>query len=365
MRRALVLAIGVALAAAAPAAAASPAAHVWVTTPDGAMKMSDRGSVPFRPGGSDALTISVDPSRRYQTDGGLRRLDHRFLGARALRASTGGRARRRCGACSRRDATGCRSCASRWAPRTSSPAQHYTYDDLPAGADRLRHAALLDRARPHGDPAAAAPGARAQPADQGDRLAVEPAGLDEDEPVADRRAADRRAARSTPPTRATSSSSSRPTGAPASRSSRSRCRTSRRTASRSGYPGMDMPVAQEAKLIEALGPRLRRARAAHEDPRLRPQLVRAPERHRADAARRGSRDRVPDQLLCAGAARWIAGIAFHCYAATRAARPSCTTRSRTRASGSPSARARTAPPTRPRRSSPTRSSGTRATSCSG
>jgi len=66
MRRALVLAIGVALAAAAPAGA-SPAAHVWVTTPDGAMKMSDRGSVPFRPGGSGALTISVDPSRRYQT----------------------------------------------------------------------------------------------------------------------------------------------------------------------------------------------------------------------------------------------------------------------------------------------------------
>ena len=29
----------------------------------------------------------------------------------------------------------------------------------------------------------------------------------------------------------------------------------------SGYPGMDMPVAQEAKLIEALGPALKQARA--------------------------------------------------------------------------------------------------------
>ena len=67
MRRALVLAIGVALAAATPATAGTPpAAHVWVTTPDGAMKLSDRGSVPFRPGASGALTISVDPSRRYQ-----------------------------------------------------------------------------------------------------------------------------------------------------------------------------------------------------------------------------------------------------------------------------------------------------------
>jgi glucosylceramidase len=65
MGRALVLAICVALVAAVPATAAPPpAAHVWVTTPDGAMKMSDRGSVPFRSGGSDALTITVDPSRR-------------------------------------------------------------------------------------------------------------------------------------------------------------------------------------------------------------------------------------------------------------------------------------------------------------
>src|SRR5215207_11201757 len=72
MRRALVLAICAVLGAAVPAAAApAPAAHVWVTTPDGAMRMSDRGSVPFRPGGSDALTITVDPSRAYQTMAGF------------------------------------------------------------------------------------------------------------------------------------------------------------------------------------------------------------------------------------------------------------------------------------------------------
>ena len=62
----------------------------------------------------------------------------------------------------------------------------------------------------------------------------------------------------------------------------------------SGYPGMDLPVAQQAKLIEALGPALRRGRPRHEDPRLRPQLVDASGRHRLDAARRGPRDRVPD-----------------------------------------------------------------------
>jgi glucosylceramidase len=68
---AVVSSLLVALTAAVPAAAAPPAAHVWVTTPDGAMKMSDCGAVDFRPGGSDALTISVDPTRRYQVMDGF------------------------------------------------------------------------------------------------------------------------------------------------------------------------------------------------------------------------------------------------------------------------------------------------------
>ena len=67
--RAFLLAVGFLLVAASPAAAAS--ARVWVTTPDGAEKLHDRGSVAFAPGGSDALTISVDPSRRYQSMDGF------------------------------------------------------------------------------------------------------------------------------------------------------------------------------------------------------------------------------------------------------------------------------------------------------
>src|SRR3954464_62253 len=59
-------AVGASLALATPAAAAATAAHVWVTTPDGAMKLSDRGTVPFHDGPSSALTVTVDPSRGYQ-----------------------------------------------------------------------------------------------------------------------------------------------------------------------------------------------------------------------------------------------------------------------------------------------------------
>ena len=111
----------------------------------------------------------------------------------------------------------------------------------------------------------------------------------------------------------------------------------------SGYPGTDMPVGQEAKLINALGPRCARG-PAHEDPRLRPQLVRAPERHRVHAAGRGPRDRLPVRPAGASAApldrRHRVPLLLR---RPEPRRPRCTTRSRTRRSGSPSARARTAP----------------------
>ena len=78
---------------------------------------------------------------------------------------------------------------------------------------------------------------------------------------------------------------------------------------------MDMPVAQQAKLIAALGPALRDARPKHEDPRLRPQLVGAPRRHRQRRRRaRTPRPSTRPTLLHSAAARWLAGTAFHCYA---------------------------------------------------
>src|SRR3954447_442308 len=61
----IAVALAASLGSAAPAAAA-PTAYVWVTTPDGALKMSDQGTVPFRDGPSSALTVTVDPSRGHQ-----------------------------------------------------------------------------------------------------------------------------------------------------------------------------------------------------------------------------------------------------------------------------------------------------------
>ena len=65
---ALALGLGAVAPSSAPAAAPPPGprAHVWLTTPDQSQTMADRGTVGFHEGGSDLLTITVDPSLRYQ-----------------------------------------------------------------------------------------------------------------------------------------------------------------------------------------------------------------------------------------------------------------------------------------------------------
>ncbi len=49
-----------------PEPSKEPRAQVWLTTPDGSQRLADRGTVAFTKRPSDKLTISVDPSLRYQ-----------------------------------------------------------------------------------------------------------------------------------------------------------------------------------------------------------------------------------------------------------------------------------------------------------
>jgi glucosylceramidase len=58
---------GLAAAPGSAVKATQPSARAWVTTPDGQYRMSNLGQVPFHIGGSKSLTITVDPSRSYQT----------------------------------------------------------------------------------------------------------------------------------------------------------------------------------------------------------------------------------------------------------------------------------------------------------
>src|SRR3954465_2323235 len=129
MRRLVVTALALFACAAAPAAAA-PSAHVWLTTIDRSMQLTDRGSGGFAPGGSGGLTGPADPSRTYQRMDGfgasitdssahvLYRLDskHRAAAMRDLFATD-------------------RLSFLRQPMGASDfvAGPHYTYDDMPAG----------------------------------------------------------------------------------------------------------------------------------------------------------------------------------------------------------------------------------------
>jgi glucosylceramidase len=81
----------------------------------------------------------------------------------------------------------------------------------------------------------------------------------------------------------------------------------------SGYPGMDLPVAQEAKLINALGPALQ---AAGLDTKILGYDHNWSE-HPGDIASTPPGETPETEyaadLLTSSAGRWLAGTAFHCY----------------------------------------------------
>ena len=227
------------------------------------------------------------------------------------------RATRRCATCSARSGDGCRSCASRWARRTSSPAPHYTYDDVPAGADRLR---LRHFSIAH-DRTQILPLLR-QALALNPQLKVigtpwsPPAWMKTNDSL-DRRPADRRPAHLRGLRAATSSSSSRPTrraGVPVY--ARHACRTSRRTATRTATRARTCRSPRRRSSIEALGPALRGARACdtkilgydHNWSEHPNDIANTPPGEDPETEYPYRPARQP------GAARWLAGTAYHCYA---------------------------------------------------
>ena len=158
-------AFGVALALATasltgPAAQAHPPstqAQVWVTTPDRAELLHERAPVTFQRAASDRTTITVDPTHVVPDDGRLRRLDHRLVRERALPAQPGGPRADACASCSTRT-QGIGVSFLRQPVGSSdftAEAEHYTYDDVPAGQTDFALRALQHRARPAAGPAAA------------------------------------------------------------------------------------------------------------------------------------------------------------------------------------------------------------------
>ncbi len=306
--RAIVLAVGFLLAAVSPAAASS--ARVWVTTPDGAEKMHDRGTVDFHPGGSSALTVSVDPSRRYQSMDGF--------GASITDSSA--RVLYRLSKPQREAAMRSLFADDKLSflrqPMGASDfveGPHYTYDDVPAGKTdyRLRHfsighdrkqilpllrraLALNPKLKVMGTPWSPPAWMKTNQSLVGGRLIDSP------------RIYDAYARYFVKFVRAYKRA-----GVPIYALTLQNEPQNRKP---DAYPGMDMPVRQEAKLIEALGPKLQRAG-------LRTKLLGYDhnwEEHPNDIANTppGEDPEVeyPTDLLNSRAGRWLAGTAFHCYA---------------------------------------------------
>ena len=308
MVRAFILAVGFLLVAVSPAAASS--ARVWVTTPDGAEKMHDRGTVDFHPGGSGALTISVDPSRRYQSMDGF--------GASITDSSASvlyelSRSERRAAMRSLFAEDGLSFLRQPMGASDFVDGPHYTYDDVPAGRtdyalrrfsidhDRRQILPLLRRAlrlnpqlKVIGSPWSPPAWMKTNQSLVGGRLIDSPRIYDA---YADYFVKFVRAYRRE--------------GVPIYALT---VQNEPQNRNPSGYPGMDMPVAQQAKLIAALGPKLRRAGFETKIFGYDHNWSTHPNDAASTPPGEDPETEYPTKLLLTKAARWIDGTAFHCYA---------------------------------------------------
>jgi glucosylceramidase len=293
----------------ADAAPGLPSAHVWITTPDGTQRMHDAGAVAFRQGASANLTVTVDPSRVYQ----------RMDGFGASITDSSASVLYRLGPLQRdaamRDLFGTDRLSLLRQPMGASDfvdGPFYTYDDLPAGStdygmrhfsvehDRqqilplLRQAlalnpALMMIATPWSPPA----WMKTSGSLIGGRLVDDPRiyGAYAQYFVKFIQAYQRAGVPIYAVTLQNEPQNRNP----------------------NAYPGMDMPVAQEAKLVDALGPALQQAG-------LHTKLLGYDHNwseHPNDIASTppGEDPEVnyPFDLLGTTAAQWLAGTAFHCY----------------------------------------------------
>ena len=308
--RALLLATLSTIVAAVPAAAA-PSAQVWVTTPTGGERLADRGTVEFQRGGSDELTISIDPSRAYQRMDGfgasitdssahvLHRLDRRRRDA-AMRSLFG---------------PGGDRLSFLRQPMGSSDfvaGEHYTYDDLPAGRtdyrmrrfsiehDRRQILPLLRRAlrlnpalKVMGSPWSAPAWMKTNGSLIGGRLIDEPRIYEAYARYFVRfvQAYEREGVPVYAVTVQNEPQNRRP----------------------SGYPGMDLPVAQEARLIVAIGRAFRRARIDTKILGYDHNWSTHPDDIASTPPGEDRETEYPTDLLESEAGRWVDGTAFHCY----------------------------------------------------
>ena len=288
---------------------ALPSAHVWVTTPDGSQKMADDGRIAFHAGGSANLTVTVDPSRTYQ----------RFDGAGASITDSSASVLYRLDpqqrAATMRDLFSTDGLDVLRQPMGASDfvdGPFYTYDDQPAGSTDygMRHFSvehdlaqiipLLRQARALNPNLKIIATPWSPPA-----WMKTPASLIGGRLIDDPRIYDAYALYFVKFVQAYQRA-----GVPIYALT---LQNEPQNRNPNRYPGMDMPVAQEAKLINALGPALQRAG-------LHTKLFGYDHNwneHPNDIASTppGEDPEVnyPFDLMATSAGHWLAGTAFHCY----------------------------------------------------
>ncbi len=324
MRRRAFRAAVAATAVMALAAAGTPAAHaggygaqprarVWVTTVDRAELLHERAPVDFRRAPSAEVTITVDPDRRYQPVDGFGAALTDSAAAVLHRLTPAARERAMRSLFDPREGIGVSFLRQPIGSSDFTAAdRHYTYDDVPAGRtdfalrhfsidrDRAQVLPLLRRARQLNPQLKIMASPWSPPAwmKTGDSLIG--GRLKDDPRIYDAYArylvkfVQAYTAAGVPIDFLTVQNE------PQNRAPRA-------------YPGTDMPVRQQAKVVEALGPLLRTASprtriigfdhnwALHPD-----DVATTPPGEDPEAD-------YPGKLLATPAAKWLAGTAFHCY----------------------------------------------------
>lgn len=292
--------------------AARPSARAWVTTPDGASRMSDRGSVPFHVGGSKNLTITVDPSRSYQTmDGfGASITDSSASVLYSLNKTLRDTAMRDLFSPTRGD--GLSVLRQPMGASDFVAGDFYTYDDMAPGQTdyEMRHFSIAH------DQKEILPLLR-QALNLNPKIKVvatpwsPPAWMKTGESlIGGRLIDDPRIYRAYARYFVKYVQAYQQAGVPIYAVAVQNEPQNRHP---SGYPGMDLPVAQEAKLINALGPALRAAGLDIKILGFDHNWSEHPDDVASTPAGEDPETEYASDLLESKAGRWLAGTAFHCY----------------------------------------------------
>lgn len=292
--------------------AAAPSAHAWVTTPDGAYRMSDRGDVPFHIGGSKNLTITVDPSRSYQTmDGfGASITDSSAHVLYTLQGKVRDGAMRDLFSPAQGD--GLSVLRQPMGASDFVAGGFYTYDDMAPGQTDydMRHFSIAH------DQRQILPLLR-QALRLNPKIKViatpwsPPAWMKTNQLlIGGRLIDDPRIYRAYARYFVEYLQAYQHAGVPIYAVA---VQNEPQNRNPSGYPGMDLPVAQEAKLINALGPALQAAGLDTKILGYDHNWSEHPDDVASTPPGENPETEYPADLLASSAGRWLAGTAFHCY----------------------------------------------------